>query len=174
MHDNFRVRDFGANKIYLRLLHREIFVRAALQNIFFADLREIVQSTGIDPDIQRKNGAQRGEDFLRLPTLALLIDDIALQENAASHRKLRHGLRSKRPVGDFAERDAKSFRDSLQERSISGGALRIQAEIADGAILQNHDLDVDAANVADAIRIREIMQAGGGMSDCFDHSAIGA
>src|ERR1700681_655694 len=135
MHDNFRVRDFGANKIDLRLHHREIFVRAALQNIFFADLREIVQSTGIDPDIQRKNGTQRGEDFLRLPTLALLVDDIALQEDAASHRELWHRLCAKRPIRDFAEGNAESFGDALEESSVSRRALRVQAEITHRAVL---------------------------------------
>src|SRR5258706_12419247 len=174
MHDNVRVGNLGADEINLGLHDRDIFVRAALQNVFLPDLREIVESAGVDPDVQGKNRAQRRENFLRLPTLALLIDDIALQKDAAAHGKLRHSLRAKRSIGDFAQRDAESFRDSLQESAVAGGALRIQPEIADRAIFQNHDLDVDPANVADAIGVREIMESSGGVSDRFNHSAIGA
>ena len=97
-----------------------------------------------------------------------------MQEDAASHRKLRHGLREKRAVGDLAERNAESFGDALQERAIARRALRVQAEIAHRAVLQDHDLDVHAADVADAIGIREIVQARGGVSDGLHHAAIRA
>src|SRR3979490_2371049 len=123
MYDNVRVGDFGPDEINLRFHDREIFVRAALEDIFLAHLREIIQTAGINPDVQRKNRAQRGEDFLRLPALALLIDDVALQKDAASHGKLRHCLRPKRSVRDLAEGDAESFVDALQERAVTGGAL---------------------------------------------------
>src|SRR6266550_1703724 len=87
--------------------------------IYFLPTCEIIQTAGINPDVQRKNRAQRGEDFLRLPALALLIDDVALQKDAASHGELRHRLRPKRSVRDLAERDAESFGNALQERAVT-------------------------------------------------------
>ena len=90
------------------------------------------------------------------------------------NRELRHRLGTERTVRDFAQRNAESFRDALQECAVARGALRVQPEIADRAVLQNHDLDVHAADVADAIRIRKIMQSGGRMGNGLDHAAIRA
>ena len=97
-----------------------------------------------------------------------------MQEDAASHGKLRHGLREKRFVGHLAQGNAESFGDALKKRAIARGALRVQAEIADGPVFQDHDLDVNAADVADAIGIGEVVQPGGGVRDGFHHAAIRA
>ncbi len=77
-------------------------------------------------------------------------------------------------VGHFGHGDVEAFGDALQECAIARGALRVQAEIGHGAVVQDHDLDVNAADVADAIGIRKIMQAGAGVRDGFDDRAIGA
>lgn len=135
---------------------------------------KIVKATGVDPDVEGKNGAQAGENFVRLPAFTLLIYDVALQEDAAAHRQLRHRFREKRAVGHAAHGNVEALRDALQERAVAGGALGVEAEVGDGAVVEDHDLHVDAADIADAIGIREEMQAGGGVGDRFDNGAIGA
>ncbi len=92
MDDDFGVGNFRENEIDLRFHDGKVLVRPALQDVFLAHLAEVVHAAGVDPNIERENGAQRGENFVRLPALALLVDDVALQENAASHGKLRHGF----------------------------------------------------------------------------------
>ena len=77
-------------------------------------------------------------------------------------------------VRHFAQGNSESFGHALQERAVARGALRVQAEIGHRAVFQDHDLDVDAADVADAIGIGEVVQAGAGVSDGFDHAAIRA
>ncbi len=80
----------------------------------------------------------------------------------------------KRLVGHFAQGNAESFGDALEESAVARRALRIQAEIADGPVLQDHDLDVNAAHVANAIGIREVVQSRGGVGNRFHHAAIRA
>ena len=149
-------------------------MRPALQNVFLANLLEVVHSAGVDPDIQRKNRAETGQNFFRLPAFALLVDDVALQKHSASHGKLRHGLRAERAVRHFAHGNVEALRDALQKRAVARRTLRVQAKIGHRAVVQDHDLDVNPAHVADAIRVREIVQASAGVSDGLNHRTIGA
>jgi len=49
---------------------------------FFSGLPQVVQTASVNPDVKRQDRAETGDNFFRLPSLALLIDDIALQEYA--------------------------------------------------------------------------------------------
>src|SRR5215831_2358099 len=119
MNDYLGVRHFAENEINLRLYHREIAMRAALQDVFPTDLLQVVHATRVDPDVKRQDRAQACENFFRLPSLALLIDDVALQKHSASHRQSRHRHRLERAIGHLTHRDIETLRDSLQECTVS-------------------------------------------------------
>ncbi len=53
-------------------------------------------------------------------------------------------------------------------------ALRVQLEVFDAAVLQDDDLDVLAADVADHVDVLVEVQAGLGVRDGFDQRGIGA
>src|SRR6185312_2533931 len=89
MDHDLGVRDLAGDEIDLGLDHRGIAMRAALQDEFPADRAQILQLTGIDPHVERQHGRQRRHDLVGRPALALLIDDVGLQENAAPHGELR-------------------------------------------------------------------------------------
>ena len=86
MDDHFCIGHLVENEVHLGLHHGKIAMGAALQDIFPADLLQVVHAARVDPDVERENGTEPGENFFRLPSLALLVDDIALQEHAAAHR----------------------------------------------------------------------------------------
>src|SRR5215467_8384133 len=75
---DFGLGHFRQDEINLRFYNREITVSSTLQNVFAPDLLQIVQAAGVDPHVKRENGAQAGENFFRLPSFALLVDDVAL------------------------------------------------------------------------------------------------
>jgi hypothetical protein len=91
-------------------------------------LPHVVQAT-VNPDIERKHGTQCSENFVRLPSLALLVHNVALQKYTAPHRELRRGTCTKGRLRNVVERDAEAFRHTLEEGAIAGRALRIQAEV---------------------------------------------
>src|SRR5580658_167861 len=122
-------------------------------------LPHVVQAT-VNPDIERKHGTQCSENFVRLPSLALLVHNVALQKYTPPHRELRRGTCTKGRLRDVVERDAEAFRHTLEEGAIAGRALRIEAEVRHRPLIQNHDLHIHAAHVADAIGVREEMQPG--------------
>ena len=62
----------------------------------------------------------------------------------------------------------------MQEVAVARRALRVQLEILDAAVLQDDDLDVLAADVADHVDVVVEMQAGFGVGHGFDERGIGA
>src|SRR4029077_3359297 len=64
--------------------------------------------------------------------------------------------------------------DALEEGAIARRALRVQSEVANRPVFEQHDLDVNAANITDAIGIGEVMQPRRGMRDGLHHAAIRA
>ena len=105
---------------------------------------------------------------------ALLIDDVGLKENAAAHGQARHRLGLEGAVGVFLKRDPVALGHALQKCAVAGRALRIQAEIGDRSLPQDHDLHVGAADVADHVGVREDMQSRFGVRHGLDHAEIGA
>ena len=120
MNYNFGLRNLGQNEIHLRLHHRKILVGATLQDVLLPYLLEIVQAARVDPDVQRKNGAKAGKYFVRLPSLALLVHDVALQENPAAHGELRHGLGAKGSLRHLVHRNVEALGHALKESSVPG------------------------------------------------------
>ncbi len=62
-------------------------------------------------------------------------------------------LASKRALGIALERHVVALGDALQEGAVARRALRVQAEVGHRALAQDHDLDVDAADVADHVGV---------------------
>src|SRR5580698_499260 len=172
--DDVGVGNFGFDEIHLGFYDGEIFVRAALEDEFVSGAAQVAHAACVNPNVERKNGAERGENFVGLPAFALLVDDVRLQEDAAAHGKLRHGFGVEGAVGHLAHRDVEAFGDALEERAVARGTLRVEAEVSDGAIGEQHDFHVNAADVADAIGVRKKVEAGAGVSDGFNDGAIGA
>lgn len=119
MHDHLRAGNFRADEIDLRLHDGKVSVRAALKDKLAADLLQVGEATCVDPYIERQDGAEAGQDLLGMPTLALLVNDVALQEDAATHRQGRHRFRGKRAGSEFVHRDAEPFGDPLQKRAVA-------------------------------------------------------
>src|SRR5262249_1793466 len=119
MNDNLRVGYLRLDEVDLRLDHGQVAMRAALQHEFTADRAQILQLSGVDPDVDWQNRRQRSHDLVRRPTLALLIDDVRLKKDAASHGERRHGLRRKRSLRVSLQRYAVALGDALQECSIA-------------------------------------------------------
>ena len=140
-HD-LRVGNLAGDEIDLRLDHREIAVRAALEHELAPDRAQVLQLAGIDPDVERQHGGERGHDLLGRPALALLVDDVGLQEHAAPHGESGHGLGLEGALGVALERDAVALGDSLQKGAVARRALRVEPKVGDRAMAQHHDLHV--------------------------------
>src|SRR5271169_570207 len=125
MNHHLGIGDLAENKVHLCLHDCQIAVCSALQDVLLSDLLQIVHAAGVDPDVERQDCAQSGENFFRLPSLALLVDDVALQEDAAPHRQLWHCLGLKGAVRHVAHRDVEALSYALQERAVARGALRV-------------------------------------------------
>src|SRR5690606_19731848 len=145
---DFGIRHFRFDEIDLRLHHGHIPVRAALQHELPTDGAQVLELTGVDPDVQGEYGREPRHDLFGRPALALLIDDVRLQEHPAAHREPRHGPRLECLVRVFLERDAVALGHALQEGAIARGTLRVQPEVGNSALPQDHDFHVGAADIA--------------------------
>ena len=67
-----------------------------------------------------------------------------------------------------------ALRRGLQEVAVARRALRVQLEIFHAAVLQDDDLDVLPADVADHVHVVVEVQAGLGVRDGLDQRGIGA
>src|SRR5262245_39426583 len=130
-HD-LRVGNLAGDEVDLGLDHRKIAVRAALKDEVASGGAQILQLAGINPNIERQHRGKGGHDLLRRPTLTLLVDDVRLQEHAASHGKHRQRFGLEGSLGVALERHAVALRDALQKRTIAGRALRVESEVGDG------------------------------------------
>jgi hypothetical protein len=128
----------------------------------------------VQPDVLRQHVAQPGHDFLGLPALPLKVDDVGLHEHRATVAELRESLGAESHVGELLHRVAEPLRRGLQEVAVAGRALRVQLEILNAAVLQNDDLDVLAADVADDVDVVIKVEAGLGVGDGFDDGGVGA
>src|SRR3989441_169240 len=172
--DHLGLGPLAPDEVALRLHHRHVAVGAALQDELAPGRAQILELTRVDPDVDRQDGRQRGHDLLGRPALALLVHDVGLQEHAAAHREARHCLGLEGAVGVGLERDVVTLGHALQERAVAGRALRVQAEVGDGALAQDHDLDVGAADVADHVRVGIEVERGGRVGHGLDYAHVGA
>ena len=168
------VGNLAGDEIDLRLDHREVAVGAALQHELAADGAQVGQLTGIDPHIERQHRGERRHDFFRRPALALLVDDVGLQEHAATHGESRQRFGGEGALRIILQRHVVAFRDALQERAVAGGALRVEAEVGDRPAAQDHDLHVGAADIADHVRVGKEVQRRARMRHRLDDGDVGA
>src|SRR5215468_12464295 len=124
--DHLGIRHLAANEIDLRLHDRHVAVRAALEHELAPDGAQVLQLAGVDPDVDGQHGRQRGHDLFRRPALALLIDDVALQEHAAAHGQARHRLGLEGAIGVTLQWNVVALGHALQERAVARRALRVQ------------------------------------------------
>ncbi len=83
-------------------------------------------------------------------------------------------LRAESPIGVFVERNSIAFRDALKESTVARRALRVQPEVSDRLLAQQHDFYVASADIANHVGVGEEVQSTVGMGDGFDHRHIGA
>src|SRR6185437_5812514 len=157
---HFLALEAGLDKVHLRLHRRQVVLRAALQDEFAPDGGQVGNLRHVQPDVFRQHVTQAGHDLFRLPTLALEVHDIGLHEHGAAITELRVAFGAEGDVGKLLHLEAEAFAGALQEVAVAGGALGVELEILYAAILENDDLDVLAAYVADDIRVRIEMQRG--------------
>ena len=115
-----------------------------------------------------------GHDLFRLPSLALEIHDVALHEHRAAVAERREALGAEGRVGVLLHRHVEALRGGLQEVAVARRALRVQLEILHAAVLEDDDLDVLAAHVADDVHVVVEVQAGFGVRHGFHQRGIGA
>ena len=120
MDQNLRVRYLALDEVDLRLDDGKIAMRPALEHETAAGGAQILQLSGIDPDIVRQHRGKRCHDLFRRPAPALLIDDVGLQEHSAAHSKARHRFRFEGAAGILLESDAVAFGNPLEECAVAG------------------------------------------------------
>ncbi len=138
------------------------------------DGREVRDLRDVQPDVLRQHVAQAGHDLFRLPALALEIHDVGLHEHRAAVAERGEALGAERDVGVLLHRDVEALRGGLQEVAVARRALRVELEILDAAVLQDDDLDVLPAHVADHVDVFVEVQAGLGVRHGLDQRGIGA
>jgi hypothetical protein len=74
-------------------------------------------------------------------------------------------------LGSTAQRPGLAGR--LQEVAVAGRALGVEAEVFDAPVLEEDDLDVLAAYVADDVHVREEVQSGLRVSHRLDDRGVG-
>src|SRR5205814_2484390 len=80
VHNDFwllaRGPETGANKIHLRLHHCKVILCSALQHKTSAQRGEVRNACYIEKDILREHSRESRQNLLRLPSLALEVDDV--------------------------------------------------------------------------------------------------
>ena len=101
--------------------------------------------------------------------MALEVDDVRLHEDSAAVAEARHRLRREGEAGVVADVVAKARRGALEEVAVAGRALGVELEVFDLAVLQDDDLDVLAADVADdvdvVVEVERALTVGDGLDD---------
>ena len=139
-----------------------------------ADGGEIRNLRNVQPDVLGQHVAEAGHDLFGLPALALEVHDVALHEDGAAIAKAGEALGAEGDVGVLFHLDVEALRGGLQEVAVARRTLRVQLEIFDAAVLQDDDLDVLAADVADHVDAFVEVQAGFGVRHGLDQRGIGA
>ena len=163
----------GAQKIHFRFDGGEIVLCAPLQNEACAQRRQAWHLGDIQKNIPRQHGRQAGQNFFRPPALALEVDDVGLQKHSAAVAEHRHGGGGESHIRIVLDRDAKSFRRGLQEIAVAGGALCVELEVFDAAILEDDELDVLSADIDDDVRIITEAQRRLGVRHGFNQGDVG-
>jgi len=162
----------AADEIHFRLHDSQIVLRAALQHEARAQRRQVRDARNVEEDILGQHGGETGENFLRLPALALEVHDVRLHEHRASVAKHRHGLRVKSEVRKILYLQPESLGGRLQKVPVARGALRVQLEILHAAVFQDDELDVLAAHVDNHVRVVVKLQGGLGVGDRFHKAHV--
>src|ERR1017187_6783065 len=162
------------DKIHLGLHRGQVVLRAALQQEALADGRQVGNLRNVKPDILGQNVAQAGHDLFRLPTLPLEIHDVALHEHCATIAERGVSVGPECRIGVLLHRHVKALRGGLQEVAVARRTLRIQLEILHAAVLQDDDLDVLAAHVANHVHVVVKVKTGLGMGHRLDQRRVGA
>ena len=97
-----------------------------------------------------------------------------LHEHRAAVAEAGEALGGEGDVGVLLHRHVEALRGGLQEVAVARRALRVQLEIFDAAVLQDDDLDVLPADVADHVDVVVEVQAGLGVRDGLDERGVGA
>ena len=113
------------NEIDFGFHHGEIVLRAALQYKSRAKRGQVGNAGNIKEHILWQYCRQTSQDFLRLPSLALEVDDVRLHEDGTAVAEDGHGLRGKGKISVLVNVYPEPFRRRLQKISVTGGALGI-------------------------------------------------
>ncbi len=157
VHNNFRLFARRAKtiayEIHFRLHDGQIILRSSLQHKTRAQRRKIGNAGDVKKNVLREHSSKAGENFLRLPALALKINNVRLHENGAAITENRHRLCGKSQIRVLVYVQSEAFRRGLEEVSVPRRALRVQLEILHAPVMQNDDFDVLSAHVHDHVRI---------------------
>src|SRR5215831_19026654 len=81
----FGIGHFGSEEVHLSFDNGKVAMSSSLKDELPADISKRRQTARVDPHVQGQDAAKRRENLLGLPTFALLVHDVALQEHAAPH-----------------------------------------------------------------------------------------
>src|SRR5690606_13081981 len=152
----------------------EVVLGAALEHELAAELGEVGDLADIQPDVLRQHVGQAGHDLLGGPALALEVDDVGLHEHGAAVAEVRHRLGAEGPLGVLLDVDAEALGGALQEVAVAGRALGVELEVLDLAVLEDDDLDVLAADVADDVDVLVEVERALAVGHRLDDGRVGA
>ena len=150
--------DLRPDEIGLRLDGRQVVLGPALEDERPAELRQVRLLDDVEPDVLRQDPGHPRQDLLLLPPELLEVHDVRFQENGASVGEDRKTLGPEGGVGEIGDGVPEPLRRGLEEVAVSGGALRIEPEVLDRAVLEEDHLDVLAAHVHDHVGVGVVVE----------------
>ncbi len=152
----------------------EVVLGATLEEEAAADGGEIGDLRDVEPNVLGQHVAETSHDLFGLPALTLEVNDVGLHEDRTAVAELREALCAEGPIGVIFNRNIKALGGGLQEVAVAGGTLSVEFEVFDAVVLQDDDLDVLTAYVADDIHAVVEVKTGFGVGDGFDQSRVGS
>ena len=152
------VRDAGGDEIALGLDHRQVVVRAALQQERSSEAAQVRLLDHVQPDVLGQDLCQACHDLVRLPAQLLEVRDVLLQEDGAAVVEGGGPLGPKGQLRELGDVEPEASGGALEKVAIAGRALGVQLEVLHPAVLHDDDFDVLAAHISDDVHVGVVAQ----------------
>ena len=160
------------DEVHLRLDCGQVVLGPPLEHEVAPEAREVGHLGHVEPDVLGQHGGQAGHDLLGPPALALEVDDVGLHEDRAPVAEARHAAGGERRRRVLAHGQAEHLGGRLEEVPVAGRALGVEPEVRDLSVVEQDDLDVLAADVADDIDVAVGMQGRAGVGHRLDQCDV--
>jgi hypothetical protein len=151
---------------------REVSLRASLQDDASAELADVGHLGDVLPDVERQDERQAGEHLVGAPAELLEIDLVLLHEDRAAVMERGGDPGVEGVIRELLERDVELLGHALEEVAVAGRALGVEPEVLDPAVLEEDDLDVLAAHVADDVDLAVVLLGAEHVGDGLDDRRV--